>query len=265
MEVDLGRLIVRHRHVAPMLSSLLGGIDAAVRISDADGTVLLERGGERVGSERFAIAVEGRTVGWVEGDRTARAVASVLSYAAAREADKRTLAQEALDRYRELNLVYDLADRLAGRFDVAGVLEAALAEIGRLPGGGTPFVLLAPDGDRRGVALVPPDGAAGGTVGSGRVGEGVIGSVAYGGEAEIVNDTAADPRAEPERARGIASLIVAPLRAADTTTGVIGASTGEPHEFRAGDLKVLTAVAALTGPAIEQARTHEASLRARVG
>lgn len=263
MDVELARLIVRHRHVAPMLSALLGGIDAAVRISDGDGAVLLERGAEWLGGERFPILVEGRTVGWVEGDRSARAVASVLSYAAAREADKRSLAREALDRYRELNLVYELADTLGGRLEVAGVVAAAVAEVARLPGGGTPFVLLAPDGDVRGAPLVAPDGVPPGAIERGRVGEGAVGSAAYGGEAEIVNDVASDRRAGTERELGVASLVVAPLRARDTTIGVIGTATSEPHEFRAGDLKVLSAIAALTGPAVEQARAHEASLRAR--
>ena len=41
-------------------------------------------------------------LGWVEGGRSARGVASVLAYAAARERDKRSLANEALERYREL-------------------------------------------------------------------------------------------------------------------------------------------------------------------
>ncbi|MDQ3128430.1 MAG: hypothetical protein M3Q66_08265, partial [Chloroflexota bacterium] len=120
-EPDLARLIVRHRHVAPMLSALLSGTNAGVRISDVDGAVILEREANGIGFERFPIAVEGRTVGWVEGDRVGRAIASVLSYAVAREGDKRSLAREALDRYRELNLVYDLAERLSGDLAVAGV------------------------------------------------------------------------------------------------------------------------------------------------
>src|SRR3954452_19560006 len=121
MEQDLARLIVRHRHVAPMLSALLTGTNAGVRISDAAGTVILEREGSGIGFERFAITLDGRTVGWVEGDRTGRAIAAALSYAVAREGDKRSLAREALDRYRELNLVYGLADRLSGELDPAAV------------------------------------------------------------------------------------------------------------------------------------------------
>ena len=36
---ELRRLIVRHRHVAPMVSALLAGTDAAVTIRDAEGEV----------------------------------------------------------------------------------------------------------------------------------------------------------------------------------------------------------------------------------
>ena len=54
MEPDLARLIVRHRHVAPMLSALLTGTNAGVRITDAGGTVVLEReaGGVAFGDSR---------------------------------------------------------------------------------------------------------------------------------------------------------------------------------------------------------------------
>jgi hypothetical protein len=83
VDQDLARLIVRHRHVAPMLSALLTGTNAGVRITDSAGAVVLEREAGGIGFERFPIVVDGATVGSVEGDRVARAVAAVLSYALA--------------------------------------------------------------------------------------------------------------------------------------------------------------------------------------
>ena len=61
------------------------------------------------------------------------------------------------------------------------------------------------------------------------------------------------------------SLIAAPLRARGERLGVIGAGTSTAHEYRAADLKVLAAIAALAGPAIEGARSNAAGLRAGVG
>ncbi len=82
---ELRRLIVRHRHVAPMLSVLLAGTNARVSITDADGATILDRQAGEAATEatveRHPIRVEGSTVGWVEGPRPAASIAAVLSYA----------------------------------------------------------------------------------------------------------------------------------------------------------------------------------------
>ena len=249
MDIDLERLVVRHRHVAPMLSTVLGATHAAVRITDTNGTLILEREAGGIGDERFPILVEGETVGWVEGDRVARAVASVIGYAAAREADKRSLAREALDRYRELNLVYDLAETLSGLRSVAAIGQAALAEVARMRGVGGGFLLLR---DHETGRLSSPDGVPVGPLNHIGHGEGIVGGLGSG-EPMIINDIGADPRSSPVEA-ALGSLIVAPLRGHGVGIGAIGAATEERHEYEAGDLKVLTAIASLTGPAIDQAR-----------
>jgi hypothetical protein len=242
---ELRRLIVRHRHVAPMLSVLLASTNARVTITDATGEVILDR---QAGSapadapvERHPISVEGTTIGWVEGPRPAGAVASVLSYACAREADKRALAREALDRYRELNLIYDLAEQIGATLEVDAVADVAVTEASRLPTGGQGFIVLR-DG---------PDGA--------QLDGGILGAI-FAGEAEIVNDVAGDPRATATE-RGAASLVAAPLRVRGERLGVIGTRSTTPVEFHASDLKLLTAIASLAAPTLDQAATHEAVLR----
>jgi hypothetical protein len=252
MDADLERLVVRHRHVAPMLSTLLGATNAAVRIRDAGGRVILEREAGGIGPEQFPIVVDGATVGIVEGDRAARAVAAVLAYAIARETDKRSLAREALDRYRELNLVYDLAETLSGLRSVAAIGQAALAEVGRIRGEGRAFLVVA---DPRSGRLAAPDGVPAGPLDGIAHGDGIVGGLGSG-EPAIVNDVASDPRASPAE-QALGALIVAPLRARGVAFGAIGTATDGPHEYEAGDLKVLTAIASLTGPAIAQARASD--------
>jgi hypothetical protein len=234
MQPDLSRLIVRHRHVAPMLSALLGGTRAAVRIVDASGKMILERDASRIQDDpgRFPILVDGATLGWVEGDTTARAVAAVLSYACAREADKRSLAQEALDRYRELNLVYDLAERLGGDLDTEDVVAVAEEEAGKLVRGGRGML-------RRGAT-------------------GVLGAVESSGVAEIVTDLGGDPRADGEE-RSFASIAAAPVTARGTTLGVLAVGSDAQRELTSADLKLLTAVAAIVGPVLDRAKSAEES------
>ena len=253
MDQDLARLIVRHRHVAPMLSALLSGTNAGVRISDAAGTVILEREAGGIAFEKFPITVEGRTVGWVEGDRIARAIAAVLSYAVARDSDKRSLAREALDRYRELNLVYELADRLSGELDVAAVTAVIVDEASRLPAGGAGFLLVAGPGGE--LHPAPAGGDHGGPPGGS---DGIVGAVARSAIAEEVNDVAGDARAS-EAERAFASLIVAPVVARGRTIGVLGAASTTRIDYQAADLKLLSAIAAIAGPALAGARARSAS------
>jgi adenylate cyclase len=249
MEPDLARLIVRHRHVAPMLSALLTGMNAGVRISDPDGIVIVEREGPGIGFEKFPITVDGRTVGWVEGDRAARAIAAVLSYAVAREGDKRSLAREALDRYRELNLVYELADRLSAELDLMSVSRALVEEASRLPAGGAGFLVIADGGGE----LRDVSGGDSGPLTSATAGQGIVGGVAASAVAEEVNDVGADPRATPGE-RTFASLIAAPVVSRGRTLGVLGAASRAPVEYQAADLKLLAAIAAIAGPALAQVR-----------
>ena len=254
MEQDLARLIVRHRHVAPMLSALLSGMNAGVRIRDAGGTVILEREAAGIGFEKFPITVEGRTVGWVEGDRTGRSIAAVLSYAVARETDKRSLAREALDRYRELNLVYELADQLSGELDIDAVGRIVVAEASRLPAGGSGFLLVLDDGG----ALRPVGAGEGPDLAGTTASEGILGSIITTAIAEEVNDVTADPRTSSAE-RALASLIAAPVVSRGQTIGVLGAGSPTRIEYQAADLKLLAAIAAIAGPALAQARTNEAS------
>jgi adenylate cyclase len=259
MEIDLRRLIIRHRNVAPMISVLLAGTDAKVRILDAEERVILDRDSASVvagDSRRVPIRLERDIVGWVEGGRIATAIAGVLSYACAREADKRSLSREALERYRELNLIYDLAQTISATLEVGAVVRVAVEELNRLPGGGGAFLLLR---DGPGDRLTAPPDLESPPIGSATSGEGIVGAVSDG-EPEIVNDISADPRATAAE-RAYASIIAAPLQVRGERIGVVGAVSSSPVEYRAADLKVLTAIAALAGPAIVQSRRHEQALR----
>ena len=228
-----------------MLSVLLAATDARVTITDVDGGVILDRQAGAAPAdapvERHPIVVEGATIGWVSGPRPASAVAAVLSYAAARETDKRALAREALDRYRELNLIYDLADQIGATLEVDAVVDVAVEEAGRLPSGGEGFVVLR-DG---------PDGE--------QLAGGLLGAI-FAGEAEIVNDVAGDPRSSAAERALMASVVAAPLRVRGERLGIIGTRSATPLEYHASDLKVLTAIASLAAPTVDQARTHEAAV-----
>jgi GAF domain-containing protein len=136
------------------------------------------------------------------------------------------------------------------------VAAIAIPEAGTLPAGGSGFPLPM---DEAGPLTPAGDGdGSGATPGAGQVGAGILGAVAGSAVAEEVNDVDTDPRST-DAERAFASLICAPVVARGRTIGVLGAGSTTRIEYQAADLKLLAAIAAIVGPALDQARTHEAS------
>lgn len=185
----------------------------------------------------------------------------LIGWGLARDTERRSLAEEALERYRELNLLYDLAERSAS-LDPQAVIRVAAAEVGRICRRAASTALVTDDEGRLVPVGEPPAGVAADAF---HIGKGIVGGAAAGGDGEIVNDPAADPRAtEAEVALG--ALMVAPLKAGGRSLGVLLVSGRQDDEFTAGEQRMLSAVAALTAPALEAAMTHErtvSSARAR--
>lgn len=93
-----------------------------------------------------------------------------------------------------------------------------------------------------------------------KIGEGVTGSVARSGQAEIVNDMNRDPRAisvpgteeEPE------AIMFAPLKEQERVIGVISIRrVGHDRPFQPADLELLKAFASLAASAVSNARLFE--------
>ena len=83
-------------------------------------------------AEAAPIVVNGRPEGWVAGKNSPReqfGIANLLAYILAQEAEKKDLATEVLERYRELNLVYRLSSRLMTSPQPELIAHMALDEI----------------------------------------------------------------------------------------------------------------------------------------
>jgi PAS domain S-box-containing protein len=98
-----------------------------------------------------------------------------------------------------------------------------------------------------------------------RVGEGVTGTVAATGRAEIVNEMENDPRAvqvsgTPEKEDE--GIMFAPLKERDRTLGVLSIRrVGHARRFQPADLELLEAFAAMAASAVSNARLFEETQR----
>lgn len=90
-----------------------------------------------------------------------------------------------------------------------------------------------------------------------KVGEGVAGLVAQTGQPLAVMDVCQDPRyqhRETARQEGLCSLLCAPLRVRERTSGVFNCYTGTPHTFTPQEIGLFQTLANQTALAIENSQ-----------
>ncbi|HKH44998.1 MAG TPA: HD domain-containing phosphohydrolase, partial [Thermoanaerobaculia bacterium] len=96
------------------------------------------------------------------------------------------------------------------------------------------------------------------------LGEGIVGSVALAGEAEAVNDVAADPRwhGDPTAAFRTRAILAVPLLARGSVIGVLQLlNPVDRDRFTTGDLWRMRQFAAILAPTLQNARLYEAQRR----
>ena len=259
-KVSLKKLL-NHRDTGHLVRDLEEKLGPAA-VFEADGRLVF--GPEGLNGQDHPIVCQGRVLGLVRGRENASLISSILSYISELEMTKKSLVREALDKYREISLLYDIAEKIStcldpeaiGQLVIDGALKLILADRASvmLYNEKTDMLeILSAHGDDLTPGIeVPADFS-------------IMGSVLARGRAEIVNDVWADPRFV-EGALKVSSLICAPLKVADKDIGILYITSEETKNYEAKDLDLITALASQSAASIENAllfRTLEQKVRDR--
>jgi len=93
-----------------------------------------------------------------------------------------------------------------------------------------------------------------------RLGEGIAGTVAQTGNAVLLEDISADPRAASSdliHVEGLKAFVSVPLRAKDSVLGVLNVASRRPRSFTTADMQLVHAIADQLGVAVEQAELYD--------
>lgn len=253
VQINLKKLIVK-KQIALVIEKLIDGLDIPVAIRDIKGTILAGYGSKNV-LYKFPIKAASSLIGWVTGSEKAVVVAQMLTYIATTELEKKKLAKDTLNKYEEINFLYDISGKIAACKGIREIADLAIAEARKiLEATSASVMLLDPSGTvLEVVSAWGPEYSQKAKISRG---EGIIGHVINSGQAEIVNDVSCDIRyVRGEKA--IYSRICAPLTTPNRTIGAINLSNADPIEYTAEDLKLFSAIASQSAAAMENALLFE--------
>lgn len=260
-EINLSKLI--RRETRAVLEGLLSRAGEPLAIYDINGTHLLGEEFEEssLDCERRLLEYNGFEFGLatgIKGSHWLALFASLIENLYRQEFEKRALAGEVLEKYRELHLLYRLSERLIATPDPEKIAQMALNEVCPLVQATGGMVVLA-----QGETEIPvvisrcgkPEELSVSLSGSNNL----IEQVMQTGIGQLFNNVLAANYINGSFSERI-SLLCAPLKVEDRTSGAIILVGDESKTFAAGDLKLLNAIALQTAPAIEIARLHQKDL-----
>jgi adenylate cyclase len=248
--ITLKRLLAK-KDVQLLIQQINSAIASPIAIQDPAGNILWS---DRDANRAYIteITVGNSVLGQVQGENGA-AIATLLSHLAIKEMEKKDLAQETLDRYKEITLLYELSEKITTNLELQAVTELVLREAQKLVQCDRGMILLLnPETE----AFEPIAMVAQSSPGS----LGILQALLESGRGEIVNDVEADARSS-EWEKSLRSLIAAPLKREERVIGLITLSDSTSGEYTAADLKRLGTLASQAAAAIENALLHAYKLR----
>ena len=258
MAINLKKLC-NSSHCLEAIADLAKSLGTSIVLQDTKGRIIFGEDQKQTG-HRFPIELNGEVLGWAIGEEKVAPIASLISCLAQKELEKKTLAQEVLDNYREITFLYDLSQKLNASLDIDELVNFLLAEAKRLIKATSGAVMLLSKSDlTEELKMVSVFGEE---WHSDRpripVGQGIVGKVVEQGVGEIINDVPQDPRCMDFEG-AMSALICVPLVSKGRQIGAIALGSVTPVTYTAADLKRINNLATQAAAAIENAQLYQQS------
>jgi signal transduction histidine kinase/CheY-like chemotaxis protein len=251
--VSLKRLIKKGKETHEIFMDLLDIFPERIGVLDENENLLL---GVNIEDPEIKIPVktDDEVLGWVLGDKQSKVFARLLQQYVTKENERKTLGQEVLTMYREINIIYDFSEKLAQTIDPENIAEMALEEANHLIKATGSVVFLIDKNDQK--KLISESGQGYMTEADLSYPDYFFGNIENIESAEIINDTKSDSRLGSLDSK-INSLVYAPLKVKQRMLGLIILFNEEKTLYRAADLKLLTTIALQAASAIESALLYK--------
>ena len=207
MRIKLNKLFAKNKELSSFLENIATSVGSPIQIHDPSQTIVLGDS-DRDLTHRFPLELNGESLGWLSGNKHIESIVPIIHFILAGEARKKMMADEVLDAYREITLLYNISEKLTASLKIQNVIEVALSEAIRLIKGTSGIVMLT-DYDREKDSPVSHFGGKEIFHSSCLLAKGILGMLDKGRKAEIVNDLHADPRFSGQ-SHTLQSLVWAP-------------------------------------------------------
>lgn len=254
MNIKLKRILSR-KNMEAILNYFKDNRNITFNIQDKNGDIIFGDK-DKLYTEKRKIMINKDIIGWICGNEDLDFLKVFFNYIIETEFNKKALGKELLDKYREITLLYDMAEKLVARLEPKEIAKVIIEDVDSLIEADNIDVMFynedkdlletaAMSGDKENKKLVF------------KPGESIAGKVFLNGNGEIINYVSNDSRFVKKYLNQITSMVCVPLKVKNDTMGLINITSKEYREYTANDLKVLSAIAFQASIALENAKLYK--------
>ncbi|MDH5656945.1 MAG: GAF domain-containing protein, partial [Spirochaetia bacterium] len=248
-------------------------LDAFYEMHSGEICIVNEEGqtlyGENLKDSHFKtpISANGNIYGEIHSNKDSSSFCSLMNLLIQNEMEKKSLAQETLERYKEIKLFEKISERITANLSLGEVADLIIQETSNLIQADNVSIMLF-NSQMQQLEVMASSNYTGKMTKTLKPGEGIGGSVFLSGRGEIVNDLTLDPRFIKGDG-SIQSMMCVPLKIDQDVFGVMNLISREKVNYAAGDLNVFSMIASQAAIAIENANhirslTENAASRERI-
>ncbi len=240
---------IKRKRLRYIIQQLVQSADIQFHLEDIGGTVVW--GKNKCEESRFLLAFEDQQLGYLVGEPKAEGIANLINHIIQREQEIKQLSQETIDTYREINVFYNLAERIATEIELEPVLEIAAEEAHRLVLSHCVCILM-PNSDGEFQPVSSTADLTEDTTLHPYLHK-LISQLKESGLTEVVEVD--HPEAQ------LKTILGCPLKLKDRLLGILALGFETRQEISARDIKVVSAIAAHTASAIANRMELDKAIR----
>jgi len=235
------------RHGVEAIEKIISDLDISIGVYDEDGRFIWGEDLKDTYASASPIKEDDKIVGLVYSKKYAKAVATLLSYLLRSEIEKKYLAHDLLEKYKEINLLYKIAENINAAVDVKETAHFIIGEaINFIKTTHASLMLL--DDESHELNVVASYGLRPEISDQNLDINQIIQDVLKEGKPQVVNDVVHNGHRF--------SFMCAPLKTRDKIIGVMNISHENKVHYTAEDLKFFTTLASQGAMVIENARLY---------